>query len=90
MTANEFFALSEPGSVSPALQALWHDAHGNWERAHELAQEAASAEGDWVHAYLHRREGDVGNARYWYSRARRKVSDATLDDERRAIAEALL
>ena len=90
MTADEFFARAAPGSVSPALQALWHDARGDWTRAHEWAQEASSADGDWVHAYLHRKEGDVGNAQYWYARAHRKMPGASLDDERRAIAEALL
>jgi hypothetical protein len=52
----------EPSGLSPALQALWADARGNWEKAHALAQEASSREGDRVHAYLHRKEGDLSNA----------------------------
>lgn len=75
-----------------ALQALWHDAEGDWGRAHELAQHAGSREGDWVHAYLHRKEGDIGNAGYWYARAGRDAagSGVSLDDEWAAIVETLL
>jgi hypothetical protein len=76
--------------MSGPLQALWHDAHGNWEKAHELAQGARSREGDWVHAYLHRREGDAGNAAYWYSRAGRPAAQSSLDEEWTAIATELL
>ena len=49
------------------LQALWWVKKGDWERAHDLAQDAGSMEGDWIHAHLHRVEGDFGNASYWYS-----------------------
>ena len=69
MTFEEFKILPSPAKLSPPLQALWYDAHGDWDRAHELAQGANSSEGDWVHAYLHRKEGDEGNAHYWYNRA---------------------
>jgi hypothetical protein len=60
---------SPPEELSICLQALWWDSKGDWDRAHEIAQDAGSREGDWVHAYLHRVEGDLGNAGYWYSRA---------------------
>ena len=62
-----------PAGTSLALQALWHDARGDWESAHGCAQDDHSRDGSWVHAYLHRKEGDVGNAGYWYSRAGRPL-----------------
>ena len=55
------------------LQALWWVQKGNWEKAHDIAQDEGSKDGDWVHAYLHRVEGDLGNAAYWYNRASRPV-----------------
>src|SRR5258706_14147492 len=62
-----------PAEASLALQALWHDARGDWDRAHACAQEDHGRDSSWVHAYLHRKEGDVGNAGYWYARAGRKM-----------------
>jgi hypothetical protein len=79
-----------PGEAGPLLQALWWDAQGDWDRAHRLAQAQPGADGAWVHAYLHRVEGDAGNARYWYSRAGRPPSGAPLADEWDEIAAALL
>jgi len=79
-----------PGSLSPLLQALWHAARGEWETAHRLAQDDGSAEGAWVHAYLHRVEGDEGNAGYWYGRAGKPHCTASLEAEWAEIAEALL
>ena len=58
-----------PAELTPALAGLWWDAKGDWTRAHESAQQDESPGGSWVHAYLHRKEGDQGNAAYWYSRA---------------------
>ncbi|MBI1764632.1 MAG: hypothetical protein HYR56_24680 [Acidobacteria bacterium] len=58
-----------PNGLSPYLAALWHEAHGDWDAAHKIVQEIDTAEAAWVHAYLHRKEGDVGNARYWYRTA---------------------
>ena len=69
MTLDEFKAtLSSDASpaVAPALVALWHDARGDWDKAHELANDVDDQTGAWVHAYLHRKEGDLGNAAYWY------------------------
>lgn len=60
-----------PRDLRPALRALWHDARGDWDRAHDCAQEDSGRDGSWVHAYLHRKEGDLGNAGYWYARAGR-------------------
>ncbi len=79
-----------PAGLSEALEALWWDAKGNWDKAHALAQEAGGA-GAWVHAYLHRKEGELGNARYWYRQAARKPVAATpFDTEWEEIARALL
>ena len=60
-----------PPALSRALRALWLDARGNWDGAHDAAQADEGGDGDWVHAYLHRKEGDAGNAAYWYRRARK-------------------
>ena len=79
-----------PPSYSLALQALWWEAKGDWGRAHECAQAREDAAGNWVHAYLHRVEGDLGNAGYWYRRAGKPVEVGALDDERDAIVGALL
>jgi len=79
-----------PPGISVALQALWHDGRGDFDRAHELAQKDEGGEGDWVHAYLHRKEGDSGNAAYWYRRAKRPVCKDALEAEWEAIAAALL
>ncbi|MBV8472817.1 MAG: hypothetical protein JO234_05310 [Hyphomicrobiales bacterium] len=83
-------AAAPPAGLTPALQALWWDAKGDWDQAHEWAQRDEGGQGDWVHAYLHRKEGDPGNAAYWYRRARKPVAVGPLDDEWRAIAAVLL
>jgi hypothetical protein len=59
----------EIAGLALPLRALWHAAHGNWETAHQLVQDDPTQESAWVHAYLHRVEGDVANARYWYHQA---------------------
>ncbi|GAB4357612.1 MAG: hypothetical protein Kow00114_09320 [Kiloniellaceae bacterium] len=79
-----------PGGLTPLQRALWHAARGEWDAAHRLAQDDGSAEGAWVHAHLHRIEGDEGNAGYWYRRAGRPHSRADLQTEREEIARALL
>jgi hypothetical protein len=78
------------GELSLALKALWLDATGDWDGAHNAAQADKGGDGDWVHAYLHRKEGDHGNAVYWYRRAGKPVCRSALDDEWDAIAKALL
>lgn len=83
-------AAQPPAGLGRALQALWWDAKGNWDRAHQAAQEDSGAAGAWVHAYLHRKEGDDSNAGYWYSRAGRSAASGSLAAEREAIAAALL
>jgi len=72
------------------LQALWLDARGDWNGAHVRAQAAGGRDGAWVHAYLHRKEGDEANAGYWYARAGRPAATGALDAEWRSIAGELL
>lgn len=79
-----------PTGLSDALQSLWYEAKGDWSRSHDILQDDNGADGAWVHAYLHRVEGDAGNAAYWYRRAGRPVSSQSLADEWNAIASALL
>ena len=79
-----------PPGLAELVTALWYDARGDWDRAHRIAQEVSTRNGSWVHAYLHRKEGDLGNARYWYSRAGKAESRASLDAEWEEIAAHLL
>ena len=79
-----------PQGTAPLLAALWWDAKGDWAKAHVIAQDIESPDGAWVHAYLHRKEGDQGNAGYWYRRAGKRHSTASLDAEWEEIARHLL
>ncbi len=79
-----------PEGIERALQALWHQAKGDWHEAHRLAQAQDDETGAWVHAYLHRVEGDNANASYWYRRAGKLESSALLNEEWKEIASALL
>ena len=81
---------AEPPPCGPALQALWHEAKGDWERAHDLTNEAPGHDGAWVHAYLHRVEGDLSNADYWYARAERSRPAGATGLEWEAIVAELL
>lgn len=79
-----------PSGASVPLKALWQDAKGDWHGAHDLLQNENSGAGAWVHAYLHRKEGDASNAAYWYRRAGKPVASGTLEAEWEAMAEELL
>lgn len=79
-----------PAGLSAPLRALWHDASGDWQAAHDAVQDEGSTEAAVVHAYLHRKEGDLGNAAYWYRRAGRPVSESSLDQEWEHLVRALL
>jgi hypothetical protein len=79
-----------PGGLSPPLLALWHDGAGNWDEAHRIAQDIEDGTGAWIHAYLHRKEGDLANAGYWYRRAGRPPAGVALEVEWEGIVEALL
>jgi len=81
---------SPPAGLGRAAQALWWDAKGDWAKAHGCAQEQNDQEGAWVHAYLHRKEGDAGNAGYWYRRAGKPAATMPLEAEWETIARALL
>lgn len=81
--------LEGPDGLAPPLAALWWDARGDWERAHEAAQSLDTSDSAWVHAYLHRKEGDLANADYWYRRAGRQRPSVSLDAEWAEIAAAL-
>ena len=94
MTLEDFKASlassSPPAEIAVPLQALWQDAKGDWTEAHRLAQSTDDADGAWVHAYLHRKEGDLSNAAYWYNCAGRRQSKASLDEEWGQIVSELL
>lgn len=90
MTASELRAAASPPSVSAEARALWHDAQGEWDRAHAIVQDLDTPAAAWVHAYLHRREGDDANARYWYTRAGKPPCRLSLDAEWDEIATSLL
>jgi len=79
-----------PGGLSAALQALWWEAKGDWHKAHTVAQEDPSPNASWVHAFLHRVEGDESNAAYWYARAVKPVASGSFPVERDHIVAALL
>ncbi len=90
MTPDELRASPEAPDQSAAIRALWWAAHSDWQHAHEAAQADEGAPAAWVHAYLHRVEGDLENASYWYGRAGRPIATGSLDNEWQAIASTLL
>jgi hypothetical protein len=94
LTIDAFIATlssaSPPPNLTPILVALWHDRHGDWDKAHEVAQDIRDPDGAWVHAYLHRKEGDAANAAYWYRRAGKPVARVSLEEEWTQIVEAFL
>jgi len=81
---------TEPPGISTYLRSLWFDAKGNWEKAHHIIQDIEDKTAAWIHAYLHRKEGDIGNADYWYTRAGRKRPTLTLEQEWESIVKELL
>ncbi len=94
MTLSEFKGACNSGNppvgISDELLALWYDARGNWNRAHELVQETGGFTAYWVHAYLHRKEGDNSNASYWYRRIKKNIPPKSLEEEWSDLAEYLL
>jgi len=82
-------AAPAPGLDAP-LAALWWAAKSGWDQAHKLVQDESTADAAWVHAYLHRVEGDLGNASYWYRQAGKPVATGSLEAEWEGIASALL
>ena len=95
MTVEDFLTRVQTSSEPPVtltepLRALWYAAKGDWERAHQIAQDIPGPDGSWVHAHLHREEGDFGNARYWYARSGHVESKASIQDERMELIAAFL
>jgi hypothetical protein len=87
-----FASLAEPkppAGLNRSAEAMWWAKRGNWDQAHRVAQDDPSREGSWVHAYLHRVEGDEGNASYWYSRAGETRPSCSLDEEWEQIVGTL-
>jgi hypothetical protein len=94
MTLEEFrlslMHATPPDGISAPLRALWEDAKGNWNAAHAIAQDIDDRTGSWIHAYLHRKEGDLGNAGYWYRRAGQPVATVSLGEEWTSLAQSFL
>lgn len=93
MNLDEFRAtLSEatPPAVAPLLRAMWYAANGKWDDAHGIAQDVNDRSGAWVHAHLHRVEGDLGNARYWYRQAAQHEATDSIEAEWSRIVTELL
>ena len=78
-----------PATWPVALKALWHDAKGDWEASHDIAQEMYNPMGSWIHAYLHRKEGDEWNARYWYRQAGKPFPEMSLEEELKTLVETV-
>src|SRR5258708_702415 len=87
---NSLTAKTAPRDIAPALVALWWARKGDWDKAHKIVMDESGRDAAWVHAYLHRVEGDAGNAAYWYREAKQPVATETLDREWEAIVAALL
>ena len=79
-----------PSDLPVLVKAMWFEGKGDWHTAHELAQDVNTRDGSWIHAYLHRKEGDLGNAGYWYSRAGRSMPTHPLETEWEFITRELL
>lgn len=94
MILDEYLASiqnEQPSSeLSETLTSLWWDKKGDWDRAHAIAQEVPTTQGSAVHAYLHREEGDLWNADYWYSRAGRTRPDTSLEAEWKLLVDEML
>jgi hypothetical protein len=94
MTRTEFSSTLDqplpPEGLTVFLQALWYEAKGDWHKAHHLVQDEENSSGAWVHAYLHRKEGDASNAAFWYRRANKKMPHVPLQQEWEDLADEFL
>ena len=94
MTYEQFLATlaqpDPPPDLSAAATALWLDGKGNWSGAHDMASDIPSSDGARIHAYLHRKEGDLGNARYWYRQARLAPATGPLEEEWQSLVRHFL
>ena len=77
----ESISEATPPDAGPYLVSLWWDAKGNWKKSHEIVQDIETKDAALIHAYLHRKEGDIWNADYWYARADAKRPDVSLNEE---------
>ncbi len=90
-TFKESLLNSEPPeNASVYLKALWYDAKGDWDKSHKIIQDVEDKNASWIHAYLHRKECDIGNADYWYNKASKKRPTVSLEKEWEEIVNALL
>lgn len=83
-------AESPPEAASLYLKSLWYDAKNNWNKAHELIQDVPDKNASWIHAYLHRKEGDIWNADYWYTKAGKKRPNLSLQEEWEQIVNSFI
>jgi hypothetical protein len=94
MTVDDFKSSlkkdTPPEGVSPLLVALWYDGRNDWNGSHDIAQDIHTKEGSWLHAYLHRKEGDAGNASYWYHKAGKPVPTISLQKEWESLVIAFM
>jgi hypothetical protein len=79
-----------PTNLSVELEALWHDGKGDWNKSHDVIQDVNTRNAAWIHAYLHRKEGDRGNAQYWYAKAERSMVTVSLEEEWNSLVEYFL
>jgi hypothetical protein len=88
---HQTLSLSDPPvKISGHLLSLWYDAKDDWEKSHTIIQEINDANAAWIHAYLHRKEGDIGNADYWYRRAGKKRPAVSLEKEWEEIVKEII
>lgn len=90
MTLEAFKNIKSSDDLPPLLRALWHDGKGDWHKAHEIVQDMETPDGAWVHAYLHRKEGDLWNADYWYRRAGKVRPGISLEAEWEELVKIFL
>ncbi|HVZ96110.1 MAG TPA: hypothetical protein VG847_04490 [Chitinophagaceae bacterium] len=85
---NSMVLNEPPPDISSYLRALWYDAKGNWDKAHHIVQDMDDKNAAWIHAYLHRKEGDISNADYWYHRAAKNRHTESLENEWKELVTA--
>ena len=89
-TFTESLKSEQVPRLSTWLEALWYDAKGNWDKAHTVIQDLTDDNAAWIHAYLHRKEGDIFNAGYWYRKAAKTMPEISLEQEWEVIVKTLL
>lgn len=87
---NSLAGENPPDHISLLLKALWYDGKNDWEASHNIAQDIHDSNGSWIHAYLHRKEGDISNARYWYNMAGKREFPGSLKDEWESLVKTFL